>query len=305
MASATAMHDRHHGHWLQRTLLGLGSPIALACATAVQPSQALPAPPPVQSSGGIAIQSQAAGTPNTISGYLFAPLSQGMAGQVLFVDIAANLNLGGVLTQQNTINAGASSRLGYRWLSPDQRWIFGVNTGVDTRQAYSQYAYQAGIGGEALSRGLELRVNGTIPFANQVEKVQSGWSNATLINNQLLLDGWNQYVVSLNSLNLEAGVPLARWGGDSLWLYASYYYLDGAVVSGSSGVRGRSELRLGSQLSVGATLSYDNLFQLQASGYLRYGAKPMAGKASDAIAQAERTFLALRGLRCSARPTSA
>jgi hypothetical protein len=43
-------------------------------------------------------------------------------------------------------------------------------------------------------------------------------------------------------------------------------------------------------------LSYDNLFQLQATGYVRYGAKPIAGKAGDAVAAAERNFLALRGL---------
>jgi hypothetical protein len=92
------------------------------------------------------------------------------------------------------------------------------------------------------------------------------------------------------------GVPLSRWNNNSLWLYASYYYLDGDYVNGSSGIRGRSELRVGNQLAIGATVSYDNIFDTQATAYVRYGAKPLAGSAKDAVDAAERNFLALRGL---------
>jgi len=186
---------------------------------------AMPRPPRVEPNGGLMFQSQGEGAPNTFTGYLFAPLSQGQLGEVLFIDVAANLNLGGALAQQTNVNAGASTRLGYRWLSSDQRWIYGFNAGVDTRQAYSQYAFQAGVGAEALSRNMELRGNGYIPFSNQAERYATGWTNAYLINNQLILDGWNRYIVSLGGVNLEAGIPLKRWGKDSLWLYGAYYYL--------------------------------------------------------------------------------
>ncbi len=252
--------------------------------------------PRVQASGGLVFQSQGGGTPNTVTGYLFAPLSQGAQGDVLFVDVAANMNLGGALNQGSNVSAGVSTRLGYRWLSGDQVWLYGVNAGVDTRQAYHQYAFQADVGAEALNRHLELRANGYIPFANQADLYQSGYSNAQLQNNRLILDGWNRYVVSLGGVNLEAGIPLAHWKNDSLWLYASYYYLNGDYVNSSSGVRGRGELRIGNQLALGATISYDNIFATQATGYLRYGAKPLAGSASDAVDAAERNFLALRGL---------
>ncbi|NDC35486.1 MAG: hypothetical protein EBZ51_08935 [Synechococcaceae bacterium WB9_2_112] len=277
---------------------GLASLLVLGSLTHAGASQAKPNPPKVTANGGLLFQSQGEGSPNTFTGYLFAPLSQGDAGEVLFVDVAANLNLGGALTQQNTVNAGASTRLGYRWLSGDQRWMYGVNAGVDTRQAYAQYAFQAGVGAEALNRNVELRANGYIPFSNQAERYTSGWSNGVLVNNRLIVDGWNRYVVSLSGLNLEAGLPVARWSQnkDSLWLYASYYYLGGDYIAGSSGVRGRAEMRVGSQLSLGATVSYDNLYQLQATGYIRYGAKPLSAQAKDAIANAEREFLALRGL---------
>ena len=280
------------------SLLGLASSLALSSlgASGQARAGALPAPPRVEASGGLVFQSQGGGTPNTVTGYLLAPLSQGAKGQVLFLDVAANMNLGGALYQGSNVSAGASTRLGYRWLSGDQRWLYGFNAGVDTRQAYNNYAFQAGVGAEALSRNVELRVNGYIPFANQSDLYQSGYTNAYLRNNQLILDGWNRYVVSLGGTNLEAGIPLARWSNNSLWLYASYYYLDGDYVNGSSGVRGRGELRLGNQLAIGATVSYDAIFDTQATGYVRYGAKPLAGSAKDAVDAAERNFLALRGL---------
>jgi len=274
----------------------LGGVAGLITSLASQPVWAMPRPPAVQPSVGLQFQSQGGGTPNTFSGYLFTPLSQGKRGDIAYLDVSANLNLGGALSQQSNVNAGASTRLGYRWLSSDQRWLYGFNAGIDTRQAYSQYALQAGVGGEALNRHIELRANGYIPFSNQAEKYATGWTNAFLINNQLILDGWNRYVVSLGGINLEAGLPLHRWGKNSLWLYGSYYHLGGQYISGSSGIRGRAEVRGGSQLAIGATLSYDNIFQLQATGYLRYGAKPLSGNASDAISEAENNFLALRGL---------
>jgi Inverse autotransporter, beta-domain len=289
-------HQRAHGNRQRSSALGLGVCIALSTGLECANAQAKPKPPRIEANGGLVFQSQGGGTPNTFSGYLFAPLSQGSLGEVLFLDVVANLNLGGALVQQSNVNAGASTRLGYRWLSRDQRWMYGVNAGVDTRQAYTQYAFQAGVGAEALNRNVELRANGYIPFSNQADKYATGWTNAYLINNQLILDGWNRYVVSLGGVNLEAGLPVARWNKDSLWLYGSYYYLGGNYVSGTSGVRGRAEVRVGSQLSVGATLSYDNIFQLQATGYLRYGAKPLSGKPKDAVDAAERNFLALRGL---------
>ena len=285
-------HQRH------LSLLGVASSLAITSlgTSGLALGQAMPAPPRVKASGGLVFQSQGGGTPNTVTGYLLAPLSQGAQGQVLFLDVAANLNLGGAFTPDGDVSAGASTRLGYRWLSGDQRWMYGFNAGIDTRQAYNNYAFQAGVGAEALSRNVELRLNGYIPFANQATPYQSGYTNAYLRSNQLILDGWNRYVVSLGGTNLEAGVPLARWNNNSLWLYASYYYLDGDYVNGSSGIRGRGELRLGNQLAIGATVSYDSIFDTQATGYVRYGAKPLAGSAKDAVDAAERNFLALRGL---------
>ncbi|MDI9407264.1 MAG: hypothetical protein QM522_11220, partial [Chitinophagaceae bacterium] len=103
--------------------LGLGLCIALGTGLEGANVQAKPKPPRIEANGGLVFQSQGGGTPNTFSGYLFAPLNQGSLGEVLFLDVVANLNLGGALVQQTNVNAGASTRLGYRWLSPDQRWM--------------------------------------------------------------------------------------------------------------------------------------------------------------------------------------
>lgn len=277
----------------------MGSCLLLApvAGLAQEPSvSSQPSIPRVEPSGGIRFQSQGGGTPNTVSGYLFAPLSQSASGGLAFLDFSANLNLGGSAPQANSVNAGVSTRLGYRWLNQPQTWMYGVNAGVDTRPAYSQYAVQAGVGAEALSRSLEFRLNGYIPFANTHELYATGWTNAALTGDRLILDGFNRYVVAVGGVDLEAGVPLKTWNNGSLWAYAAYYYLDGDYLTGSSGIRGRAEVRVGSQLAFGATVSYDNLFDTQATGYVRYGARPLAGDPKHAVSQAERNFLALRGL---------
>ena len=88
---------------------------------------------------GVQGQTQGAGTPNQAGVGGFLPLVIG-ENSVLFVDAIANANFGdfsGYSSLINTEIAGitisTSSRLGYRWLTDDRRWMFGVNGGYDTR----------------------------------------------------------------------------------------------------------------------------------------------------------------------------
>jgi hypothetical protein len=85
--------------------------------------------PKVLINGGLRFQSEGGGTPNTLSGYIFVPLSQTDNGNVLFVDGFANLNFGGDSSDESF---GASTRLGYRWLNDDRSWLLGANAGLDT-----------------------------------------------------------------------------------------------------------------------------------------------------------------------------
>ena len=245
--------------------------------------------------GSMRFDSQGAGSQNVLSGTLFAPLKVGSDGSLLFLDSSLNWNFGGSLNQ-NTF--GVSSRLGQRWLSKDRRWIYGVNGGVDTQPVNSNYVWQAGLGAELLNRSMELRLNGVVPFSNTSSIIQSGWTNASLQNNSLILDGWQQYAVALSGINAELGLPIRRWKGGSLWGYGSYYYLNGEYVTPSSGVRLRAEFRLGPTFAFGATISYDPLFESRATGYVRLGSRSQAsaGAAAAAISSAEEQFLSLRGL---------
>ena len=67
--------------------------------------------PKIKTNGGLRFQSQGGGTPNTLSGYILAPLHQSEKGNVLFIDGFASWNFGGEL---NDSSFGASTRLGYR-----------------------------------------------------------------------------------------------------------------------------------------------------------------------------------------------
>ena len=66
-------------------LTGLALSISGAAAYAAEPVSEVTIPE-VRTNGGLRFKSEGAGTPNTLSGYLFAPLSQSENGNVLFVD---------------------------------------------------------------------------------------------------------------------------------------------------------------------------------------------------------------------------
>ena len=276
-------------------LLGLVLGLSGTEALANEPS-AKALIPEIRTNGGLRFQSEGAGTPNTLSGYIFAPLSQSESGSVLFVDGFANWNFGGEL---NDSNFGASTRLGYRWMSRDNDWILGINAGADTTPYEGDYNWQAGVGLEAFNKSIEIRANGYIPLSNSNKEVGSGFSGAYLSNNNLYLsNSYQDWITSYGGLDLEVGTPVASWDNGGLWLYAGYYYLDATVANGpdSSGFSARAEARIADNLAVGATFSYDDIFESKATGYIRYGTQPLKGDAAAEISRAEQALLAQRGL---------
>ena len=250
--------------------------------------------PELRANGGLRFDSQGAGTPNTLSGYGFLPIYKGSQGDVLFAEAYLNWNIG---SDGLDSTVGSSTRLGYRWLNPDKNWLYGFNAGIDNRPFQGQNTLQAGVGLEALSKNVELRLNGYIPFGETSTLYSTGYNGAYgLVNDQLQLNRSRWFGVALGGIDAELGTPVARWNGGDLRIYAAYYYLDGAYVNGSSGVRARAEARVGSNLSVGATLSYDDIFKTQATGYVRLGLNPQANNVSATVNEAEQRFLAQRGL---------
>ena len=252
--------------------------------------------PKILTNGGMRFQSQGGGTPNTLSGYILAPLHQTKKGNLLFIDGFANWNFGGEL---NDSSFGASTRLGYRWLNNDRSWMFGANAGADTTPYEGDYNWQAGVGLEALNKNVEIRANGYIPLSNSNKEVGRGFSGAFLSNDNLFLtNAYQDWITSYGGLDLEVGTPVARWGKGGLWLYAGYYFLDATVSNGpeSSGVSARAEARIANNLAVGATYSYDDIFQSKATGYVRYGTQPQTKDTTAEISRAEADLLAQRGL---------
>ena len=199
----------------------------------------------------------------------------------------------------NDSSFGASTRLGYRWLNKDRSWMFGANAGADTTPYQGDYNWQAGVGLEALNKNVEIRANGYIPLSNSNEVLGSGYSGAYLSNNNLYLTGaYKDWITSFGGLDLEVGTPVARWAQGGLWLYAGYYYLDATVADGpdSSGFSARAEARIANNFAVGATYSYDDIFQSKATGYIRYGTQPQTRDTAADISRAEIDLLAQRGL---------
>ena len=208
---------------------------------------------------------------------------------MLFVDGFANWNFGGEL---NDSNFGASTRLGYRWMSRDNDWILGINAGADTTPYEGDYNWQAGVGLEAFNKSIEIRANGYIPLSNSNKEVGRGFSGAYLSNNNLYLsNAYQDWITSYGGLDLEVGTPVASWDNGGLWLYAGYYYLDATVANGpdSSGVSARAEARIADNLAVGATFSYDDIFESKATGYIRYGTQPLKGDAAAEISREQRS----------------
>ena len=280
---------------LRSALTGLALTFTGATAYAAEPVMDYSVPE-VRTNGGLRFQSEGAGTPNTLSGYIFAPLSQSEKGDVLFVDGFANWNFGGELSDSSF---GASTRLGYRWMNSDKDWMFGVNAGADTTPYEDDYNWQAGVGLEALNKNIELRANGYIPLSDGNNEVDRGFSGTQLKNNNLLFKNtYEDWITSFGGFDIEVGTPVAQWDEGGLWLYAGYYFLDATVADGpdSSGFSARAEARIADNFAVGATYSYDDIFESKAAGYIRYGTQPLNRDASAEISRAEKTLLAQRGL---------
>jgi parallel beta-helix repeat protein len=284
-------------------VLGSATALVLASAFGVLPALAETVEiPEIKVNGGLRFDSQGAGTPNTLSGYGFAPLYQAENGSLFYVDGFASALYGGQM-DNNEFEFGGSARLGYRFLNDSKNWIFGVNAGADATGFDDEYFYQVGVGLEALNQGFELRLNGYIPLGETTyEQDYAGYSRAYLKNNGLYFaDVKQDWYTSYSGGDIELGIPLTRWDNGSLWAYAGYYYLDAALeqADSSSGVNGRVEARINDNVAVGATVSYDNIFDTRATGYVRLGltGKSLAAQsAKSAVEVAEQQFLALRGL---------
>jgi nicotinic acid mononucleotide adenylyltransferase len=251
--------------------------------------------PAVPLSGGLQLESQGAGTPNSLSGNLFAPLANNARGDLIFLDGSLNLNNAASLTDTKF---GASSRLGYRWLAPRHNWIVGLNAGLDATPYQSTYFTQATAGLELLSKQLELRLNGYKPINQTNLLLESAETVQAIGNNRLAITNTQTYGVALGSVDIEAGMPILRWRDGNLWLYAGYYSLSGDYTASTPGYRARVEARLSHAIALGGNLSRDEIFGTRASGYLQLRFSRPAERSAGTSPE-QLNFLAQRGLPVS------
>ena len=172
----------------------------LAAALPLWPQQAPAAPAPqLQFNGGLRFDSQGAGTPNTLSGYAFLPILGNDRGDIFFAESYINWN---IASDGIDSSIGSSTRLGYRWLTDNKTWIYGVNAGIDNRPFQAQNFLQAGVGLEALSPQLEFRLNGYIPFSQSSNLYATGYNGAYgLVNDQLQLNRSRWFGVALGGID--------------------------------------------------------------------------------------------------------
>ena len=208
---------------------------------------------------GIQGQTQGAGTPNQAGIGGFLPLVIG-ENSVLFLDALANVNFSDFPDYSSIINTevagttiSTSSRLGYRWLTEDRSWMFGINGGYDTRPMAtgnadtgvavtnkdSVFFQQAAFGLEAVSDYWNLNAYGLIPTGTTEYQLNSVYQGA-----------------ALETCGVDAGYNITP----ELMLSAGYYYQSSDLgAADGSGVQGRLAYSINDTITIGGNYSYDML----------------------------------------------
>ena len=207
---------------------------------------------------------QGAGTPNQAGIGGFMPLSVG-DNSVWFVDALINANFADREGYSSIINTdldggfSTSTRLGYRWLNGDRSWMYGLNTGYDSRTIRSGDAdtnipvfdkqtvffNQIAVNAEAVSNGWTFNGYGLIPVGDVEQKLNSHYDAG-----------------ALNTYGLDVGYFITPQLHASVGYY--YQHRDQEDVDGS-GVRGRLAYDITQGLTAGANISYDEAFDTRVS----------------------------------------
>ena len=220
-------------------------------------------------------QTQGAGTPNQAGVDFFIPISVDEQS-VWFVDTQFNANFGDfdgssiVNTDVAGTTLSTSTRLGYRWLNDDRSWMYGVNTGYDTRNLNTGDAPvtvtdKRDVTFQQVAFGLEA-VNDDWNF-NAYALVPTGDTEKVL--NSLFNGG------SLDTYGLDVGYSITPDLDASL----GYYYQSGDMCEADgNGVLAQLSYAISNNLTLGVNLSHDDAFDTRLSGNFiyRFGSRSSA-----------------------------
>lgn len=151
-------------------------------------------------------------------------------------------------------------------------WFFGSSLWYDYESNRNQDLHQVGVGVEALSRFIEVRANGYFPIGTT-----SRFESVTpqLQGTNMLLGFDN---LALAGADIEGGIrPFEK---PELWLFLGYYFYtdqdDLLDEDPLEGLRGRIELRPNQNLTLGVTVSHDDVYNTQVFGSATFAFRSFA-----------------------------
>lgn len=224
----------------------------------------------VPSRWGLQAESQGAGTPNSMGLSGFVPLWVGTQSLV-YLDSLTNVDLPDIgntssLTHTPVVGStvATSTRLGYRWLNGDRSWAFGVMGGYDTRplatgqpdaaisisNTQTLFFQQLAAGLEAYGATWDLKAYALLPIGNTTGAINNAYDAG-----------------ALTTYGLDVGYAITSNLHSSL----GYYYQDSDLQgTNGSGVLLNVDYDIGDSLTIGVTLSYDDIFETRLSANVKY-----------------------------------
>lgn len=164
--------------------------------------------------------------------------------------------------------------IGYRHGFKDDSYMCGVNVFYDCRESKHLFTNQAGAGLEFLTKHLDLRMNGYLPFGETKAFEKKKFERFS--GNQIIIK--QRGTGALPSAEMELGSPLTRY----LYLAAGPYYLfkqdvRGMHLGNSWGGKVRLTVDISRYFTLGGLVTYDRIFNTTVQGYLSFKI-PLGGK---------------------------
>jgi parallel beta-helix repeat protein len=216
----------------------------------------------------------AAGTERSVGGVsALLPVFQ-RADSLSYVDLR------GTVTTKSTdeINVAA----GHRVVSADKNWIIGGFAGIDRRKSGSGRHYnQVTVGAEALSDTWDFRGNLYIPVGTKKHVVGNVLSSATLVGNRFFANGVTEEAMGGFDVEMGRSLDIPGLNGETR-AYLGAYHFDGKVAKDANGLGFRMEYFPQKNITLGVSVTHDNLFGSEAFVELRYsfGQDSKVGKRS-------------------------
>lgn len=149
--------------------------------------------------------------------------------------------------------------------------IWGANLFYDNDETtYENRHSQIGFGFESLGQFLDVRANAYLPTGSSDKVIGPNGLSPTLFytGNQLNFTGSYLSEESLRGADFEVGVPVSQ---NMTWLraYGGGYFYD-ATQNNVSGVRGRIDAQLATDLTAGVIATHDSTFKTRVNAYVEW-----------------------------------